>query len=124
MSSGTLCMSLSEETLARVGACEGMADISGRDKEIAEWINAAGFAGAVIGKEFNYTRAGFLLGYALRGYDNLCDFRITFGEVVNSLVLTHMMQANGGVEASDLDNAMATLLTSTIERMAEGDGDE
>lgn len=86
-----LVFGLSKETGEALGAKSGVHKMDGRAKEVAEWVNALNEIGPLLGIPnipLRYISAGFLLGYQLRGYDNVLDFRISENEVVASITST------------------------------------
>lgn len=86
-----LVFALAEETGKALGTKAGVQKMTGRDSEVAGWINTinehAPRAG-IPNVPLRYISAGFLLGYQLRGYDNILDFRITEAEVAASIAGT------------------------------------
>lgn len=111
-----LVFGLSEETGEALGAKAGVQKMTGRDSEVAGWVNTinehAPRAG-IPNVPLRYLSAGFLLGYQLRGYDNILDFRITENEVAASISGTLLAllasEIRGGQTAEDAEQLLQEL---------------
>lgn len=122
-----ICMSLSEETMSKVGHQAGASEIEGRDREVTNWINEIMPMMMSLDENFRFAASSFLLGYALRGYDNVCDFKISKGEIITSLLSTYaamigaITPGDGDDSVLDLKMAMTAILANVL---LKGIGDD
>lgn len=76
---------LNEKHLKALGMNEGAAVADGRNAHVIEMINERLLKSEMAEAVGEYV-AGFILGYQLRGYDNILDFDLTDDEIEGSIV--------------------------------------
>lgn len=68
----------------------GIDTAKGRDEEVGNWIKKVITVASISNDDgLKATATGFLLGYIMRGYDNILDFRISESEIALSILKTN-----------------------------------
>lgn len=108
-----LCFSLTEETMSRCGIEPGQEKATGREKEVFDYLNKLAKISLLLeDSSLKYMLAGFALGYSMRGYDSLCDFKIEECEFADSILETYL---NSSLQAAKESKVAKLLLSSLLD---------